>query len=97
MGNVSNAKSGVRPIPAANHCYVAIRNGEPGAYAACVDMSDMRKETGKFVRDIIKKGDIVQHVTVERAREMLMEWHHAAEARRAAKSAGQSQDQARLV
>lgn len=59
----------------AKFCYVARREGEPGAYAACVDMAEHAKDTAKFTRDIIKEGGYVERVTVEDARMMLGQWY----------------------
>lgn len=58
----------------ATHCYVAKRDGEPGAYAACVDMPDLPKETARFVSDTVKEGGIVERVPIDDAGKLLGQW-----------------------
>lgn len=58
----------------ATHCYVAKRDGEPGAYACCVDAPEYAKETAKFITSIIKKGGHVERVLIEKSGPLLKEW-----------------------
>lgn len=62
------------PMSSEGFCYVAMRPGVPGAYAACADMASMPKETARFVADEIKRGAIVERVPTEDARRLLGEY-----------------------
>jgi hypothetical protein len=55
-------------------CYVARKEGQPGAYAACADMKDLPKETARFISDMVKEGAYVERVPTQTARDMLGEW-----------------------
>ena len=61
--------------------YVHADPNQPGAAWACrLDDPNYRdnpadkKETARFLADCVKRGGIVQRVTVEEAREMLAKW-----------------------
>lgn len=56
------------------HCYVAKRDGELGAYAACVDAPEYAKETAKFIADIVKEGGHIERVTIDDSGPLLTEW-----------------------
>lgn len=58
----------------ATHCYIAKREGEPGAYAACVDAPEYAKDTAKFISDIVKEGGYVERVTIGASGKFLHEW-----------------------
>lgn len=58
----------------ATHAYVAKREGQPGAYAACVDMPDHAKDTAYFVKEVIKEGGIIERVSAREAGFLLQEW-----------------------
>ena len=68
----------------ATHCYVAQREGEPGCYAACVDMPDLPKETAKFCAEVVEEGGFLVRVPIKEARNMLGEWYRWQKSRDAA-------------
>lgn len=55
-------------------CYVACKEGEPGAYAACADMKELPQETRRFVTDMMKEGAYIERVPTQQARDMLGVW-----------------------
>lgn len=56
------------------HCYVAMFNGEPGAYALCGDLPEYADITAKFLADEIKRGATVQRVHRDTASALLKNW-----------------------
>ena len=56
------------------HCYVASKEGEPGAFAVCADIPEYKKRTADFVSAALRKGHTVNRVTTEEARTLLQEW-----------------------
>jgi hypothetical protein len=77
----------------ATHCYVAKRDGEPGAYAACVDAPEYAKDTAKFIADIVKEGGHIERVTIEDSGPMLKAWMTWKKSRRDAASSSSSTEE----
>ena len=64
------------PLIEQTYCYVAADPAQPGAAwaAVIIGMPFDPERSANFCAEQIKSGAIIQHVNIERAREMLSAW-----------------------